>query len=71
MTSYFCEICKKNISKSNKTKHEKTKNHMNKKHGGDLQTASSKLPEFPWSKYKGEHHLPKFQYTGRLGLSVF
>ena len=32
--------------------------------GGDLQTISSKLPGFPWAKYKGEHHLPGHNYTG-------
>jgi len=32
--------------------------------GGDLQTISKKLPDFPWSKYKGEHHLPGHQYAG-------
>ena len=34
------------------------------KKGGDLQTLSSKLPDFPWSKYPGEHHLPGYQYLG-------
>ena len=64
MVSYFCEICKKNISKSNKAKHEKTKKHLNNFKGGDLQTMSTKLPDFPWTKYKGEHHLPKYSYAG-------
>ena len=35
MVTYFCEICKKNITKSNKSKHLKTKNHI-KKQGGDV-----------------------------------
>jgi len=66
---HFCVTCSKYISKSNKSKHEKTEIH-NKKliikqpSGGDLQTISTKLPDFPWSKYKGEHHLPRYSYAG-------
>lgn len=54
MVTYFCEICNKNISKANKAKHLKTQSHL-KKQGGDLQTMSTKLPEFLWAKYKGEN----------------
>ena len=61
---YDCNICNKIITKANKAKHEMSKRHMQKKEGGDLQSASSKLPNFPWAKYQGEHHLPKHQYTG-------
>ena len=57
----MCNTCNKNISKSNIAKHRKTKKHINKS-GGDLQTLSSKLPNFPWSKYQGEHHFPKYSY---------
>jgi len=32
--------------------------------GGDLQKLSSRLPSFPWSKYKGEHHLMGHNFTG-------
>ena len=42
-------------------------------YGGDLQKLSSKLPSFPWSKYKGEHHLPQHDFTGpgtRLDLRL-
>ena len=41
--------------------------------GGDLQKLSAKLPSFPWSKYKGEHHLPQHNFTGpgtRLDLRL-
>ena len=34
MVSYFCKICKKNISKSNKAKHLKTQSPL-KNQGGD------------------------------------
>ena len=77
---YFCETCNKNININYKFKHFKTKSHIKKqggdvskglRTGSDLQTMSSKLPDFPWSKYKGEHHIPKYNYAGRLGLSVF
>ena len=56
---YFCETCNKNININYKYKHFKTTKHLNiiKNQGGDLQTMSSKLPDFPWSKYKGEHHI--------------
>ena len=77
---YTCNICNKTFNKANKAKHEKTKKHIQnkapheitkidiqnieQKEGGDLQSASSKLPNFPWAKYSGEHHLPKHNYTG-------
>jgi hypothetical protein len=69
MNKYFCNQCSKFISKANKAKHEKTQKHLNNvisinPKGGDLQTVSKKLPDFPWSKYKGEHHLPGHQYAG-------
>jgi len=68
MVSYFCEICKKNISKSNKSKHEKTKIH-NLKKGGDLQQNSAKIakyiPKFMKTKY-GELHLPGKNFCGPL-----
>jgi len=70
MNKYY----KKHISTKNKSHHEKTKKHLNNYKifkGGDFQTLFSKLPEFPWAKYKGEKHLPGHNYTGRLGLSVF
>ena len=36
------------------------------KNGGrfDLQSALSKMPGFIWSKYKNEHHYPKYSYFG-------
>ena len=65
MNKYFCTKCVKYISKANKAKHEKTQKHLSlSEKGGDLQTISKKLPDFPWSKYKGEHHLPGHQYAG-------
>ena len=30
----------------------------------DIQKISSNLPGFPWSKYKGEKHLPNHNFTG-------
>jgi len=42
--------------------------------GGDLQKLTTKfIPTFPWSKYKGEHHLPGHSFTGpgtRLDLRL-
>ena len=42
--------------------------------GGDLQQISQKfLPAFPWSRYKGEQHLPQHNFTGagtRLDLRL-
>ncbi len=41
--------------------------------GGDLQKISTNLPDFPWSKYPGEHHLPGHSFTGpgtRLDLRL-
>ena len=32
--------------------------------GGDIQKFASKLPGFIWEKYKGEHHLPSYNYLG-------
>ena len=33
--------------------------------GGDLQKFTTKfIPTFPWSKYKGEHHLFGHNFTG-------
>ena len=32
--------------------------------GGDIQKFMSKLPGTPWAKYKGEKHIPKYQYCG-------
>ena len=32
--------------------------------GGDIQKFTSKLPDFIWEKYKGEHHLPSYNYLG-------
>ena len=32
--------------------------------GGDIQKFSSKLPGFIWAKYKGEKHLPSYNYLG-------
>ena len=67
MATYFCNSCKKDISKSNKAKHERTNIHQrlsNNTYGGDLQSFSSKLPDFLWSKYPGEHHLPSYNYLG-------
>ena len=62
---YICTICNKPISKNQKARHEKTETHKLKKvMGGDLHTMSSKLPNFPWSKYDGEHHLPGKNYAG-------
>ena len=62
---YYCTIRDKTISKNQKARHEKTDKHKIKKAvGGDLQTMSSKLPNFPWSKYSGEHHLPSHSFTG-------
>ena len=55
---YFCETCNKNININYKFKHFKTKSHISKQGGdvtiitrlqtgSDLQTMSSKLPDFP------------------------
>ena len=41
--------------------------------GGDIQKLMSKLPGTPWAKYKGEKHIPKYQYCGpntRLDLRL-
>lgn len=43
------------------------------KAGGDLQKILGKLPGFPLAKYKGEKHLPGYQYCGpgtRLGIRL-
>ena len=32
--------------------------------GGDIQKFSEKLPGFKWGKYKGEKHLPSYNYLG-------
>ena len=32
--------------------------------GGDIQKFTSKLPGFVWAKYKGEHHVPSYNYLG-------
>ena len=61
---YICKDCNLKLDKSNKTRHERSKKHISNKCGGDLQTMSSKLPDFPWSKYPGEHHLPNYNYAG-------
>ena len=61
---YICKDCNLKLDKSNKTRHERSKKHISNKRGGDLQTMSSKLPDFPWSKYPGEHHLPSYNYAG-------
>ena len=43
-----------------------------KRIGGDLQKLSSHLPNFPWSKYPGEHHLPGHNFTdpGKIRLDL-
>jgi len=70
MKTYLCNYCDATLSKGNKAKHERTKKHLKnkvsfvEKKGSDLQTLSSKLPNFPWSKYNGEHHLPGFNFLG-------
>ena len=63
-THYICKDCNIKLDKSNKCRHEKSKKHISHKRGGDLQTMSSKLPNFPWAKYSGEHHLPGYSYAG-------
>jgi len=41
------------------------KRRRKRQRGGDLQTKASKfLPKLPWAKYKGEKHLPKYNYCG-------
>ena len=37
---------------------------LKKYFGGDIQKFSSKLPGFIWAKYKGEKHLPSYNYLG-------
>ena len=37
---------------------------LKKYFGGDIQKFTSKLPGFIWAKYKGEHHLPSYNYLG-------
>ena len=49
------------------------KDTLKKYFGGDLQSFTSKLPGFIWSKYPGEHHLPGYNYLGpntRLDLRL-
>ena len=71
--TYHCDSCNAEILRSNKLRHEKTNKHLLKQkfEGGDIQTFSSKLPGFPWSKYPGEHHLPKHNYTGQWARVCF
>ena len=42
---------------------EKSQN-LKKYFGGDIQKFSQNLPGFVWAKYKGEHHLPSYNYLG-------
>ena len=37
---------------------------LKKYFGGDIQKFTSKLPGFIWAKYKGEKHLPSYNYLG-------
>ena len=38
--------------------------HLKKYFGGDIQKFTSKLPGFIWENYKGEHHIPSYNYLG-------
>ena len=42
----------------------KISQNLKKYFGGDIQKSTSKLPGFIWEKYKGEHHLPSYNYLG-------
>ena len=37
---------------------------LKKYFGGDIQKSSQNLPGFIWAKYKGEKHLPSYNYLG-------
>ena len=59
----YCDTCNKNVT--NYKNHSKTKKHNELiKCGGDLQKLSKRFPAFPWAKYSGEHHLPKYNFAG-------
>ena len=47
-----------------KSLNSKKSQNLKKYFGGDIQKFSQNLPGFIWAKYKGEKHLPSYNYLG-------